>query len=156
MSDCNEDFYISEDNGMSEKTENYFRIRIRHNNPCWAEKTAYQVIRGQLQPFSAIVHKVHHTYVRTTSCYIQNNPRLLNYVWLMMGIFYSRRYRHEQKGRCLRLFQNRTWSLPNSCSVGFVFCAKQSPSVRLRLSGYGGSLRTSIKLNRYIQLRRRP
>ncbi len=65
---------------MSEKTENYFRIRIRHNNPCWAEKTAYQVIHGQLQPFSAIVHKVHHTYVRTTPCYIQNNFLLLDYV----------------------------------------------------------------------------
>ena len=84
VSDCDENFYISGNNDMSEKTENYFRIRIRHNNPCWAEKTAYQVIRGQLQPFSAIVDKVHHTYVRITSCYIQNNPRLLEYPYLAM------------------------------------------------------------------------
>ncbi len=38
-------------------------------------------------------------------------------------------------------FQDRTGSLPNTCSVEFVFCAKQSPSVRLRLSEYGWGLR---------------
>ncbi len=84
VSGCDEDFSISEDNGMSEKIENYFRVRIRHNDPCRAEKTGCQVIRGQLRPFSAIVHKVHHTYVRITSCYIQNNPLLLEYPYLAM------------------------------------------------------------------------
>ena len=72
---------------MSEKTENYFRVRIRHNDPCRVEKTGCQEIRSQLRPFSAIVHKVLHTYVRITSCYIQNNPRLLDYVCLNVAEF---------------------------------------------------------------------
>ncbi len=117
VSDCNEDFYISEDNGMSEKTENYFRIRIRHNDPCRLKKTGCQIIRGQPRPFSAIVYKVHHTYVRITSCYLQNNPRLLNYMWLtMMGIFHNRRYRHERKGWRLQPFSG-----PNRKSTEHVF-----------------------------------
>jgi len=77
---------------MSEKTENYFHVRIRHNDPCRAEKTNYQVIRRQLRPFSAIVHKVHHTYVRITSCYIQNTSLLLDYAYLAMAGVYTYQY----------------------------------------------------------------
>ena len=76
---------------MSEKIEDPFRVQIRHNDLCRISATAQE-------------HEVIGTYVPITSCYLQNNHCLLNYVWLMLGIFHSRRYRYEQKGGRLQPF----------------------------------------------------
>ena len=64
---------------MSEKIEDPFRVQIRHNDLCRISATAQE-------------HEVIGTYVPITSCYLQNNPRLLDYLCLnVMEIFYIKK-----------------------------------------------------------------